>query len=95
MLGPLTPSHSHEVEEVTPAPGSALARSVGVARDKGWRLVVGKWLVTGHPTLVLFDTSSAAGNCQARSGSQVKIMIMTLAQLTVTVKLRVPGLDHM
>ena len=69
MLGPLTPSHSHEVEEVTPAPGSALARSVGVARDKGWRLVVGKWLVTGHPTIVLFDTSSAAGNCQAQGPS--------------------------
>ena len=61
MLGPLTPSHTHEVEELTPPPFSALARSVAVARDKGWRLVVGKWLVTGHPTVVLLDTASAAG----------------------------------
>ena len=61
MLGPLTPSHPHEVEEVTPPPSSALARSVAVARDKGWRLVVGKWLVAGHPTVVLLDTASAAG----------------------------------
>ena len=61
MLGPLTPSHTHEVEEVTPAPASPLARSVAVARAKGWRVVVGKWLVTGHPTVVLFDTASAAG----------------------------------
>ena len=61
MLGPLTPSHTHEVEEVTPAPASPLARSVAVARAKGWRVVVGKWLVTGHPTVVLFDTDSAAG----------------------------------
>ena len=60
MLGPLTPSHTHEVEEVTPPPGSPLARSVAVARAKGWRLLVGKWLVTGHPTVVLFDTNSAA-----------------------------------
>ena len=61
MLGPLTSAHEHEVEEVTPPPASPLARAVAAARAKGWRMVVGRWLVTGHPTVVLFDTASAAG----------------------------------
>ena len=62
MLGPLSPTHQHEVEPVTLSPCSPLARSVSVARDKGWNVMTGKWLVEGHPNLILFDVASAAGN---------------------------------
>ena len=58
MLGPLTPSHTHEVEEVTPPPSSALARSVAVARDKGWRLVLPVFR-----QLVLHDDGSSSASC--------------------------------
>ena len=61
MMGPLTASHHHEVEAISLPPCSPLASSVAVARAKGWRVLVGRWLVEGHPTLVLFDIASAAG----------------------------------
>jgi len=67
MLGPLTPEHVNEVEICSslPLPGSPLANSLQVCRDKGWNVTVGRWLVAGNPTVLLFDISSAAGNMNA------------------------------
>ena len=65
MMGPLKPSHVHEVEPSHLPECSALARSVQVARDKGWNVMVGRWLVEGNPTLILFDIASAAENMNA------------------------------
>jgi len=62
LLGPLKPSHVHEVEVFSPPPCSALYRSTQVARRKGWNVLVGKWLIDGSPTVVLFDIGSAAHN---------------------------------
>jgi len=62
MLGPLKPSHIHEVEVTAPPPCSPLARAVQSLRNRGWRVLIGNWLIDGNPTVVLFDIGSASGN---------------------------------
>jgi len=62
LLGPLKPAHIHEVEIYSPAQCTALYRSTQVARNKGWNVLVGKWLIDGSPTVVLFDIGSASHN---------------------------------
>ena len=33
-----------------------------MCRGRGWNVMLGRWLVEGHPTLILFDVGSAACN---------------------------------
>ena len=65
MLGPLRPSHVHEVEPIYPNPCTPLARSLAKCREKGWKVMAGRWLVEGNPTVVLFDIGSASFNMDA------------------------------
>ena len=65
MLGPLTPNHVQEVELCSPEPGCPLDSSLKVCREKGWRVEMGKWLVEGNPTVLLFDIASASWNLNA------------------------------
>jgi len=62
MLGPLKPSHIHEVEILNPPACSPIFRAVNLLRNKGWNVVIGNWLIEGNPTVVLFDIGSAADN---------------------------------
>jgi len=60
MLGPLKPSHTHEVEEFEPSECSPLYRARQTLRDRGYKVIIGNWLVEGNPIVVLFDIGSAS-----------------------------------
>jgi len=60
LLGPLTAAHAHEVEPRELPDCTALGRTIAACRARGWRVVAGRWLVEGSPTVLLLDTQSAA-----------------------------------
>lgn len=60
MMGPLKPVHIHEVEVYEPPQCSPLLNAVNSLRDKGWKVLIGNWLVEGNPRVVLFDIGSAS-----------------------------------
>jgi glycogen(starch) synthase len=62
LLGPYKEVHARqEVEEEEPSPAHPLGQAIASQRDKGYRIVPGRWLVEGNPQVILFDVSSAAG----------------------------------
>ena len=60
LIGPLSyKTAPMEVENVEPPAGSPLALSLQAMRDRGIKLIYGRWLIEGAPKVILFDTGSA------------------------------------
>lgn len=60
LIGPLSyKTAPMEVENVEPPAGSPLALSLQSMRDRGVKLIYGRWLIEGAPNVILFDTGSA------------------------------------
>ena len=60
LIGPLSyKTAPMEVESVDPPAGSPLALSLQAMRDRGVKLIYGRWLIEGAPKVILFDTGSA------------------------------------
>lgn len=47
-----------EVESVEPPAGSALAETLNSMKERGVKLIYGRWLIEGAPKVILFDTGS-------------------------------------
>jgi len=61
LLGPYKEFHARqEVEEEDFSPAHPLGQTVASQREKGFRIVTGRWLVEGNPQVILFDVGSAA-----------------------------------
>jgi glycogen(starch) synthase len=57
-----------EVESEEPEPGSAFALTLQAMRDRGVKLIYGRWLIEGAPRVLLFDTGSCYDRCVGLSG---------------------------
>ena len=61
LLGPYKELHARqEVEEEEFSPAHPLGQAVNSQREKGYKIVTGRWLVEGNPQVILFDVGSAA-----------------------------------
>lgn len=61
LLGPYKEMHARqEVEEEDFSPNHPLGQAVRSQREKGYRVVCGRWLVEGNPQVILFDVGSAS-----------------------------------
>jgi len=61
LLGPYKEMHARqEVEEEEFSPTHPLGQAVNSQREKGYKIVTGRWLVEGNPQVILFDVGSAA-----------------------------------
>jgi len=61
LLGPYKEQHARtEVEEEEFSPAHPLGQAVQLQRQRGYRVVTGRWLVEGNPQVILFDIGSAA-----------------------------------
>jgi len=61
LLGPYKEFHARqEVEEEEFSPAHPLGQAVESQRQKGYKIVCGRWLVDGNPQVILFDVGSAA-----------------------------------
>lgn len=61
LLGPYKEFHARqEVEEEEFSYTHPLGQAVLSLREKGYRVVCGRWLVEGNPQVILFDVGSAA-----------------------------------
>lgn len=60
LIGPLSyKTAPMEVESVEPPAGSPLAETLNSMRERGIKLLYGRWLIEGAPKVILFDTGSA------------------------------------
>jgi len=61
LLGPYKEFHARqEVEEEDFSPAHPLGQAVESQRERGFRIITGRWLVEGNPQVILFDVGSAA-----------------------------------
>jgi len=61
LLGPYKEQHARqEVEEEDFSPAHPLGQAVRIQRERGYKVVCGRWLVEGNPQVILFDVGSAA-----------------------------------
>jgi len=61
LLGPYKEFHARqEVEEEEFSYAHPLGQAVQSQREKGYKIVCGRWLVEGNPQVILFDVGSAA-----------------------------------
>ncbi|ORX38837.1 glycogen synthase [Kockovaella imperatae] len=59
LIGPLSyKTAPMEVEAEEPEPGSAFAHTLEAMREKGVKMIYGRWLIEGAPRVLLFDTGS-------------------------------------
>jgi len=60
LLGPYKEFHAkQEVEEEDFSPAHPLGMAVESQREKGYKIVTGRWLVEGNPQVILFDVGSS------------------------------------
>ncbi|KAL1501364.1 hypothetical protein ABEB36_006696 [Hypothenemus hampei] len=60
LIGPYKEYCARTEVEEGPLFCSALNRAVDACRNKGFKIVTGRWLVDGNPQIILFDVGSAA-----------------------------------
>jgi len=61
LLGPYKEQHARtEVEEEEFSPMHPLGQAIQMQRQRGYKVVSGRWLVEGNPQVILFDVGSAA-----------------------------------
>ncbi|KAJ9106850.1 glycogen synthase isoform 1 [Naganishia cerealis] len=59
LIGPLSyKTAPMEVEQMEPTPGTPLAITLDSMRERGVKLIYGRWLIEGAPKVILFDTGS-------------------------------------
>ncbi|KAJ9113752.1 glycogen synthase isoform 1 [Naganishia adeliensis] len=59
LIGPLSyKTAPMEVEQMDPPAGTPLALTLDSMRERGVKLIYGRWLIEGAPKVILFDTGS-------------------------------------
>lgn len=59
LIGPLSyKSAPMEVESIEPPPGTPLSETLNSMKERGVKLIYGRWLIEGAPKVILFDTGS-------------------------------------
>ncbi|XP_056645337.1 glycogen [starch] synthase [Diorhabda carinulata] len=60
LMGPYKEHSARTEVEEGPLGSEALNKAVEMVRNKGFRVITGRWLVDGNPQIILFDIGSAA-----------------------------------
>jgi glycogen synthase len=65
LVGPYCPSKASLELECLPCPNITLAASIQAMRDEGIQVQHGRWLIDGHPYIILLDIMSAVSRLDA------------------------------
>ena len=73
LVGPLRPSKAAMEFEEASCPLPALAVTIALMRNKGINVIFGRWLIEGHPYIILLDIMSSLNRLDEWKGDLWKV----------------------
>ena len=73
LVGPLRPSKAAMEFEEASCPLPALAMTIALMRNKGINVIFGRWLIEGHPYIILLDIMSSLDRLDEWKGDLWKV----------------------